>query len=468
MVISDGEVVMKKNYGTLDIAKISIILFMLIFAGLGVLLTVNEPNFTTEMFMYSFIIPILISSFFYGRVGGLSVALVSGAICGSLVFCQPELFETEIMQRTLFLIVLFSAVALVTTELSGREKEAQGRYRNLFEGSPMGLYRISPEGEFMDANIALAEMLGYTDLFSLLNSGFRMVDLYLDPCDCQRWKKMMKSEESVMDFEVIISRADGTRIWVRDTARAVMDMNGSLLYYEGGLWDITESRMAKEGLDLARKKLSILNRITFSNIQSSIFSLVGYIELQKDLANNEQVKHYLEHETQLANDITNSLEFAKYYQDMGMKPPVWKNVLETYLYAISHLDMKGISKNENLDGLEIYADPLLEKVFFNLAENVIRHGKNATEISFVYQKTEDGIRLVFEDNGAGIPDGMKDEIFRKPYGNEKGKGLFLAREILSITGINIEETGAEGVGARFEMKVPKEAFRFSEKKEQME
>lgn len=451
---------MGKYYGPLDITKISIILFMLIFAGLGVLLTVNEPDFWTEIFMYSFVIPILISSFFYGRVGGLSVALVSVAICGSLVFCQPEFFETEIMQRTLFLIVLFSAVALVTAELSGREREAQSRYRHLFEGSPMGLYRISPNGEFMDANIALAEMLGYPDLCSLLE-GTRMADLYMDPGDYEQWIGLMKSEGAVRDFEARVGCTDGTTIWVRDTARAVCGMDGSLLYYEGGLWDITGSRMAKEGLELARKKLSILNRITFNNIQNSIFSLVGYIELQKEMVGDEPMKSYLDTEKELAADIASSLEFARYYQDMGMKPPVWKNVLETYLYAVSHLDLGDITKKEGVEGLEIYADPLLEKVFFNLAENVIRHGKNATEISLDYNINEEGLTLVFADNGAGIPLEMKEEIFRRPHAKEKGKGLFLAREILSITWITIEETGIPGRGARFEMRVPKEGFRFS-------
>jgi signal transduction histidine kinase len=68
--------------------------------------------------------------------------------------------------------------------------------------------------------------------------------------------------------------------------------------------------------------------------------------------------------------------------------------------------------------------------------------------------------LVFEDDGAGIPAPMKEKIFERRYEDKTGVGLFLAREILSITGITIQETGTEGKGARFEMTVPKGMFRF--------
>ncbi len=70
--------------------------------------------------------------------------------------------------------------------------------------------------------------------------------------------------------------------------------------------------------------------------------------------------------------------------------------------------------------------------------------------------------IVFEDNGCGIPDDMKEKIFERQYEEKKGIGLFLSREILSITNISIRETGKKDIGARFELTVPKGMYRFSE------
>ena len=89
------------------------------------------------------------------------------------------------------------------------------------------------------------------------------------------------------------------------------------------------------------------------------------------------------------------------------------------------------------------------------------HGKTATGIRLYYQKSADGLTLIFENDGTGIPKDMKEKIFDRRYEEKKGLGLFLAREILGITGITIKETGEAGKGARFEITVPEGTYRFA-------
>ena len=101
-----------------------------------------------------------------------------------------------------------------------------------------------------------------------------------------------------------------------------------------------------------------------------------------------------------------------------------------------------------------YADPLLEKVFTNLIDNAVRHGGTVNRIGFSVREEGDSLIIVCEDDGAGVEEEEKRKIFRRGVGKNTGYGLFLAREILAITGLSIREVGTPGQGARFEIMVP--------------
>jgi signal transduction histidine kinase len=110
--------------------------------------------------------------------------------------------------------------------------------------------------------------------------------------------------------------------------------------------------------------------------------------------------------------------------------------------------------------LEIFADPWLKKVFFNLIDNTLRYAEHVTKITVSYRESEDGLDILFEDNGIGIPVDEKEKIFERGYGKNIGYGLFMAREILAITGLTIQETGEPGKGARYMIHIPKRLYRF--------
>ncbi|WP_292418405.1 ATP-binding protein [Methanoregula sp.] len=103
----------------------------------------------------------------------------------------------------------------------------------------------------------------------------------------------------------------------------------------------------------------------------------------------------------------------------------------------------------------------MERVFFNLFDNAHRHGEHATEAVVQCGTDGEALTIVVEDNGIGISEEEKEKIFEKGWGKNTGYGLFLVREILSITGITIRETGTPGKGARFEIRVPRECWRKS-------
>ncbi|MBN1641113.1 MAG: PAS domain S-box protein [Anaerolineae bacterium] len=134
----------------------------------------------------------------------------------------------------------------LVSERTARLRESEERYRTLFDGVPIGIYRSTPGGQMVDANPALVEMLGYPSREALLATN--TPQLYLDPEERVGWTTLMDREGVVRDYEAPLQRYDGEVIWVRNTARAVKDEQGEVLHYEGSLEDVTERKRAEAEL----------------------------------------------------------------------------------------------------------------------------------------------------------------------------------------------------------------------------
>ena len=199
--------------------------------------------------------------------------------------------------------------------------------------------------------------------------------------------------------------------------------------------------------------------MTFNDIQNAIFALRGYLDIGKEMSDDTSVISLITKEEELIQRITRSLDFSRSYQDLGVHSPKWQPLNQVFIVAISHLDFTTITRDIRVKEVEIFADPLLEQVFTALSDNILRHGVNAKNLAFFYEEKMDGLLLIFEDDGIGIPPDKKETIFERGFGSQKGMSLFLVREILSITGITIRESGIYEEGARFEMIIPKGVYR---------
>ena len=120
-----------------------------------------------------------------------------------------------------------------------------------------------------------------------------------------------------------------------------------------------------------------------------------------------------------------------------------------------------IEVNVTVNGAEILADPLIEKVFYDLMENSLRHGDHVTHMDYSVRETEGDLIIIYCDDGVGISGEDKKKLFQKGFGKHTGLGLFLSKEILAITGISITENGEPGKGVRFEITVPMGIYRFA-------
>lgn len=224
--------------------------------------------------------------------------------------------------------------------------------------------------------------------------------------------------------------------------------------------DITEEKKAKDAMALANKKLNLMSSITRHDIANQLQGLFFSLEFLKERNTDAELDDFIQKADMFGHNIERQISFTRDYQDIGVKEPRWQDVKRTILRSARSIHLGEIRLHVELSGLEIYADPLLEKVFHNLIDNAVRYGEKLTEIRFYGVEEEgSGYILICEDDGVGVPDELKIAIFRREYFKHTGFGLNLSRDILEITGLTISETGYTGIGARFEIVIPKGEFR---------
>lgn len=336
-------------------------------------------------------------------------------------------------------------------------RDSEERYRSLVDITDTGYLVLDSQGLVIDANDVYVRLTGRSSLEELIG---RPVTDWTAPHDLERnareVEKCMKTGH-VRSLEIDYIRPDGTLQPVEINATVFHTASGDIILTL--CRDISARKRTNVALQQARNKLNLLNAVTFQDIQTAAFSLAAYQELVKTALSDPKARSYIDKQEIFLKKMVDTLDFAKNYQEMGIQPPRWQNVRQVFLYAISHLDFLHMKQNLHLDNLEVFADPLFEKALFNIMQNVLEHGIRATEVTLHYEHQADSLLLIIEDNGVGIPAEEKHMIFDRGYGKGTGLGLFLVREVLSITGMNIRETGISGQGTRFEITVPRGVFR---------
>ena len=217
-------------------------------------------------------------------------------------------------------------------------------------------------------------------------------------------------------------------------------------------------------LAMVNRKLNLLSSITRHDISNQLTVLQGYRALLEKKQTDPSFTGYFQKINDSAQRISSMIQFTKTYENIGVNAPAWQDTRTIIETAVKEGPPGQVMvKNDLPAGAEVYADPLIVKVFYNLIDNAVRYGEKITTIRFSVQESGDDHVIVCEDNGIGIPAGEKEKIFERGFGQNTGLGLFLAREILDITGITIKETGEPGKGARFEIMIPEGAWRTGKK-----
>jgi PAS domain S-box-containing protein len=337
-------------------------------------------------------------------------------------------------------------------------RESEEKYRRIIENMQDVYYRVNREGIITMISPYGARTVGYDSPEEMIGKTTAW-QFYADTQERDNFVAVLQKQGSVTNYPMRLLDRHGKLHYATASSRILYDAGGAFAGIEGILHDITELRQAEHALREANRKLNLLSDITRHDIKNKLTSLLGLLDLARSRSSDAPMKESVDRVIAIAEAVNDQIEFTRDYQDLGILEPQWSEIHDIVHAATTGLVLGKVHIFHDHDQIEIYADPLVEKVFYNLIDNAVRYGEKITQITVSAEKVKEGCRIIVEDDGIGIPDGEKEKIFQRGYGNNTGFGLFLAREILAITGITIRETGEYGKGARFEILVPVHAYR---------
>nr|WP_320161927.1 PAS domain S-box protein [uncultured Methanoregula sp.] len=342
-------------------------------------------------------------------------------------------------------------------------KESEERFRMLLQDVPS----VAVQGYRMDGtthywNKASENLYGYTAEEAV---GKNLLDLIIPPemrdGVTQAIASMAETGIPLPAAELSLMKKDGSRVAVFSSHAIVRGSSGGMEMFCIDI-DLTGRKQVEEALGKANRKLNLLSSITRHDINNQLTVLQGYLTLLEMKQPDKSFSGIFTNIKTAAQRITAMIQFTREYEGVGVNAPVWHDCRTLVDTAARQARLGRVSVNNDLPpGTEVLADPLIVKVCFNLIDNAVRYGRKITTIRFFVVERDGDFVIVCEDDGDGISQKEKNQIFMRGYGRNTGLGLSLSQEILEITGITIRETGEPGKGARFEMRVPDGSYRIN-------
>jgi len=340
------------------------------------------------------------------------------------------------------------------------------RYRNLFVNSPIGIYRIGADGRILMANPTLIRMLGYSSFDELTSTGPKRKDY--EPSYLRRKiKDRLEKEGRVRGFETKWRKPDKSIIFVRENARAIRAPDGTLLYYEGTVEDISEQKKAEEKIQSYQKQLrSLASDLSLAEekerrrIATMLHDHIGQIlaiskiklgallqtaESNGFLEQVKEVREHVEQAIQYARSLTFELSPPILY-DLGLEAAIeWLTEQINEQHQINCTFEAESSPKPVSDEIRI----VLFSATRELLMNVAKHAQ-AQVAKVTIRRVNDNIVVHVADNGVGFTV-SKMNFYRD---ENKGFGLFSIRERLRHLSGQMDVRSARGRGTRVTLTAP--------------
>ena len=375
----------------------------------------------------------------------------------------------------------------ITNRIQAEEalKQTEKKYRSIFENAVEGIYQSTTDGRFRIVNPAMVKMLGFESAEDLMTHRTDIaLQHYVDLSSRAELQHLLARDGVVVGFECEVYRKDGSKIWTRENARAIRSENGTILYYEGSIEDISEQKLLETQL-LLSQKLEGIGRLAggiahdFNNLLTAI---LGYSILSLGKLREEDPLYYNITEVKKAADraaaLTRQLLAFSRKQILQSKVINLNEIVSDMNKMLSRLIGENIKLRSTLspDLGSVKTDPgQIEQVIMNLvinASDAMPDSGNLTiETSNVYLDKEYAsqhiavkpghyVMLAISDTGIGMDEKTQARIFEpffttKEMGKGTGLGLSTVYGIIKQSGGNIWVYSEIGQGTTFKIYLPR-------------
>jgi len=369
-------------------------------------------NGITVVIPHLLYIPVVIAAYRYpkwglllaGCIGGtyfVLVILVAGSSVGTII---------EAFVRTIFVVIIGWLIAW----LSFRLRERQDLYQGLFYNSEAGniLVRDTEQGRLIEEVNHMASSLLHRKESEL--TGAPLTTFWSSDSE-QDLFSQLNTDGAVYATETVFLLPDGSFETVLVSA-ASLPLGRTIITFV----EITRRVYAEKALKAANDKLNLLSRISKDHLQRTVDQMVETVKNADAHCDDCVARVFFNQMRVLLKNFSRQLILAESYKNLGISPPVWLGVQQILKSRTPPLSSGSVSARFWTERLEIYADPLFKDVLIHLAENAINHGIKIKNLIVTYHETRDGLDLIFEDDGIGIPVDKKQHIFEYDAGGHAG------------------------------------------------
>lgn len=330
-------------------------------------------------------------------------------------------------------------------------KDEEIFHRDLIDQMPVGIFlKEIGTGRYIFWNHESEELFGRTAAEVI---GKTDEELFSERMVTQIKKEEADAREKRLELKYsrVLTKSNGERL-LHMIIVPIYDSRKSVRYILGIAEDVTD--------EAATLKKDLVSSITRSDILEQLAIIMTYLERAQLKTTPEDMQIFFDKTLGSVESIKNQIAYQGAIHDTGVVTPLWQPVNRAFEEAAGMLPENRVDIAGDAGNIEIFADPLLPRIFLSLLSVSFRHGGNRlSKIRLGSRMKDTSLVLVYEDDGRGIPAGEKDRLFEFGYSGENMFGLFLIRELLGFTGITIAETGDPEKGIRFEITVPAERYR---------
>lgn len=356
--------------------------------------------------------------------------------------------------------------------------EAEKKYRMIVENAAGGLYQLTPEGIYLSANPAMANILGYdssAEMLRLIKNAHGYV--YPEKNERDRLMDTLKAQKQIFGYETQVLTKNNKKIWVRENIRLVKDEQDNDLYYEGSMEDITQRKEADMALLGAKMQSDMANRAKTEfianmshELRTPLNAIIGFSDIMKNEImgplGQDMYKEYVtdihssgEGLLKIINEILDISKIEAGDRELNESEFPSLDVLNTCieLYDARVKEKNIILMNEAKDMPLIIGEELsIKQVISNIYTNAIKYTPKDGRITLFSNYDIDGaFRLSITDTGIGMsereiskalsPFGQVDNALDRA-GAGIGLGLPLAQAIMGIHGGKIEILSEKSIG----------------------